>query len=178
MDIYTWQENIAQHRKANNLPPITLAQAEDQLCKQIPPQNCEQETPADAHANVNTRLTWGSVVDGTKAYVALIASGFETVPQEEANRRGAICAGCYYKTNPQGCGACLKIARLITGTVAQKKTKHDDYLVNRACAVCACPVASLVHFPMDVLEKTDSPEKQSAYPEFCWRKKGGVNRVE
>jgi hypothetical protein len=171
IDIYSWMENIAAHRKANNLPPIFEETAVEQLCKTIPPNWCEHE--GAGRKWVNTRLRWGDIVSGAKAYASFILSGFKSVSQDEANRRGRICSGCYLRVSPQGCGSCVKIAQLITGDIAGKKTDFDQNLINMACGVCACPVASLVWFPMPILEKpeVDSPEKQEAYPRFCWRKK-------
>lgn len=178
IDWYTWQENIAAHRKANNLSPITPEEAEAQLCEILPPGHC-RHAPAEKKSRswVNTRLRFGDIANGMKAYLALAISGFQTVSQEEANRRAAICSGCYLLVQPQGCGACVKLSRLITGDLARKKTPHDDRLVNKACAICLCGASSLVHFRMSALEKpeVDSPEKQAAYPDFCWRKRGGVN---
>lgn len=174
-----WSEGptaVIKHRAANRLPSITEAEAEDQLCQQIGPAFCQQEEPG-SFKFVNTRLRWGDIVNGTKAYVSFILSGFQSVSQNEANRRGRICGGCYLRVSPQGCGACVKIAQLVTGEIAGRKTQHDSLLANKACGVCSCPVASLVWFPMPLLEKpsVDSPEKQEAYPMFCWRKRDGIN---
>lgn len=163
---------LVEHRKGNGYPPITEAEAEDQLCQQIGPAYCQQEQPGNFRF-VNTRLKFSDVVEGAKAYAAFLLGG--TVSQEEANRRARICAGCYLRIQPQGCGACVKIGQLITGNVANKKTPHDSNLVNKACAVCKCPVQSLVHFPLDMLEKVDNAEQQQAFPEFCWRKINGSN---
>lgn len=174
IDIHTWMDSIRAHRDANNLPPITVEQAMEQLCQTLPPSWCSHPAPVQAaHRHVSTRLRWRDIVEGTKAYLGFIASGFETVSQDEANRRAAICAGCFLQVVPQGCGACVKIGRLITGNVASKTTIHDRLLANKACAVCLCGTKSIVHFPMPLLEKADTPEKQSAYPTFCWRKQGG-----
>lgn len=179
IDHYNWMLKIAAHQKGNGLPPVSEAAAEEQLCSGLPPGNCEHDSAEQSSRPwVNTRLRWSDIVEGTKAYLALITSGFQTVPQEEANRRAAICAGCYLRTPPQGCGSCVKIGQLIVGDIANKKTPHDDYLVNQACSVCSCPVKSIVHFPLSALDKADSPEKQEAFPTFCWRKQGGTNRVE
>lgn len=178
VDWVEWQKRIGEHREGNKLPAITPEEAEEQLCKTLPPGWCKHAS-ADKknHRFVNTRLRFGDIAQGMKAYLALIASGFKTVSQEEANRRAAICSGCYLRVQPQGCGACVKLARLITGDIARKTTPYDSNLVNKACAVCSCPVASLVHFPMSALEKpeVDSPQKQEAYPDFCWRKRSSVN---
>lgn len=179
IDHYNWMLKIAAHQKGNGLPPVSEAAAEEQLCSGLPPGNCEHDSAEQSSRPwVNTRLRWSDIVEGTKAYLAFIASGFESVPQAEANRRAAICSACFLNVQVQGCGSCLKLASLVTGTVAGKSTPHDDYLANKACAGCGCPTKSIVHFPMNLLDQADTPEKQAAYTEFCWRKHGSVNRVE
>lgn len=168
--------SVVKHRKGNGYPPVTEAEVEDQLCQQIGPAYCQQEQPGNFRF-VNTRLKWRDIVEGTKAYISLIASGFQTVSQDEADRRAAICSGCFLKVTPQGCGSCVKMARLIVTHIAGKKTAHEDKIANLACAPCKCPLTSVVWFPMPLLEKpeVDSAEKQKAYPDFCWRKRGAIN---
>lgn len=171
---WDWWDSIVKHRRANGYPPITEAQAEDQLCKQIGPAFCEQEQPGDFRF-VNTRLRFGDIVRGAKAYLTLIASGFQTVRQEEADRRARVCAGCYLRIIPQGCGSCVKLGSLIVGDIAGKKTAYDAQLENRACAACQCPLQPLVHFPLALLEQTDNDALQDSLPDFCWRKRSGEN---
>lgn len=179
VDHYNWIREITGHRKGNNLPPITAGQAEDQLCQTLPPGWCEHDDgERSGRSWVNTRLSWHQIVEGAKAYLAFIASGFDSVPQPEANRRAAICSSCFLNVQVQGCGSCLKLASLVTGTVAGKTTPHDDYLANKACAACGCPSRSIVHFPMNLLDQADTSEKQGAYTDFCWRKIGSSNRIE
>lgn len=173
IDIHTWMENIRAHRKANQLPEITEAEAMDQLCKTIPPQWCEHEVAGRKW--VNTRLRFSDIVNGAKAYLSLIASGFQTVSQDEADRRARICSSCYLRIIPQGCGSCVKLGNLIVGDIAGKTTAYDNQLRNRACAACACPLSPLVHFPLAILEQTDNNALQEILPEFCWRKKSGEN---
>lgn len=171
MDWWTWQADIKAHRKANNLPPISPEQAEAQLCEIIPPDWCHQEQAG--RKSVNSRLGFRQIAEGFKAYMRFPFGN--AVSQEEANRRARICSGCYMRVQPQGCGTCVKIAQLITGELAQKKTLYDSNLVNKACAVCRCPTQSIVHFPLDILEKVDNDAQQEAFPMFCWRKKAGEN---
>lgn len=168
--------NVVDHRKANGLPPVTEAEVEDQICRQIPPDYCNYEE-GDPHVWVNTRIRFSDVVAGTKEHLALLVSG-ETASQEEANRRAKICSSCYFKILPTGCASCVKLSEFITGSIATKKTSYDAHLTNLACAVCSCSVKSIVHFPMSALDRNDSPDKQAAFPAFCWRKQGGENRVE
>lgn len=172
-----WND-VTKHRAANGYPAVTEAEVEHQICLQAGPAYCQEEEPTDTNRRfVNTRLKWGDIVQGTKAYVAFIASGFKTVSQQEADRRARICSSCYLRVQPQGCGACLKISTLIVGDVAGKKTAYDDKLSNRACAICSCPNKAIVHFPIALLEQADKAGHQDAYPFFCWRKIGGENYV-
>jgi hypothetical protein len=171
-EYYTWQERIRDHRKANNLPPISAATVEDQLCKQLPPEWCSHAE--NNRAWVNTRFSWGDIVTGAVAYVKLAVSGFQTVSQPEADRRARICAGCFLNVNAQGCGACGKMGELITGDIAKKKTQFDAAL--KACAACLCPNRATVHFPLEILEAADpNDEKQPLFTDFCWRKKSSDN---
>lgn len=172
MTHYDWWQAIIAHRKGNELPPITQADAEDQLCQQLPPEWCEYSE--NNRTWVDTRLSWGDIVEGAKAYIKLALTGFQTVSQDEANRRARICAGCFLRVPIQGCGACSKIASLIMGDVAQKKTQYDESLNAKACAACRCPVKSLVHFPLNLLEEAES-DAQEKFTDFCWRKRSGDN---
>lgn len=175
MDWFTWQDKIREHRKANNLPVISEADADAQLCLQLAPEWCAHSE--NNRSWVNTRLSFGDIAAGVLAYARLALSGFKTVEQSEANRRARICAGCYLLVAPQGCGVCSQMANLITGDVAQKKTDYDAALGMKACAACRCPVKSLVHFPMEELDRADDANKQEAFADFCWRKLGGENRL-
>lgn len=172
---YDWIERIKAHRTANNLPPVSEAECQNQLCQTLDPSWCVHDDP-QSRSWVNPRLSWGDVADGAIAYIKFALSGFKSVSQEEANRRARICAGCFLLVPIQGCGACSKLASLIVGDVAQKKTVHDDALNSKACAACRCPTKSLVHFPLSTLEEADPTDgKQPAFTDFCWRKKTSVN---
>lgn len=172
LEHYTWGERIRLHRKANNLEPITIAVAEDQLCKSLPPGWCTQD-PGNAPPSVNTRFGWSDFVAGMQAFARLMSGGLQFVPQAEADRRAAICTSCFFNVGISGCGTCQKMATLIVGDVAKQKTPYDGSL--KACAVCKCSLPALVHFPMEALETT--LEKQAQYPDFCWQSQGGENWI-
>jgi hypothetical protein len=172
---YDWIERIRSHRSANSLPPVSEVEAMDQLCKTLPPEYCEHND-ANSRSWVNPRLSWGDIAAGVVAYAKLALSGFKTVSQDESNRRARICAGCFLLVPIQGCGACSKLASLIVGDVAQRRTNYDEALNGKACAACACPTKSLVHFPLSLLEQADPGDaKQPAFTLFCWRKKTSEN---
>lgn len=171
VDWWTWGSLIKVHRTANNLdcPPNMMEIAEDQLCGTIPPEWCDH---ADAGKWVNLRFGLDDLKRGMKAFVSLMSGGFDFVPQEEAERRAYICAGCPLNVDIAGCGACAKIGELIVGDVAKQHTQYDNDL--RSCAVCHCTNSVKIWFPMRALDTTDRPEFQEAYPEWCWLKKGGA----
>lgn len=171
VDHTTWIENITEHRKANNLPPITAAEAEDQACKQLPPEWCQGDDPNRPY--VDPRISLNDVADAMKVFASFVVSGFKFVSQAEATRRARICVGCPNNLNVQGCGACRQLASFVTGSLAQRSTPHDDAL--KTCGVCRCVNKAQVHVPLENLAAKDSPEKQALYPSFCWLRIGGEN---
>lgn len=168
---YDWWERIKDHRKGNVLPPISEADAQDQLCAQLPPEWCEGSDPNRPF--VNPRFSLGDVGDVMRVIASWIGSGFQFVSQAEADRRARICVGCYNNINVAGCGACHQLGKFITGALAQRKTPYDESL--KVCGVCRCVNRAQVHIPLENLAAKDSPEKQALYPAFCWQKQDGEN---
>lgn len=164
---YDWIERARKHRTANNLPiPDDFeAQMEDQLCQSLPPEWCDR---TGGQSWVSTRFGLDDFINGMKAFGRLMLGGFDFVSRAEADRRSRICSNCYYNVNLPGCTGCQKLASYITGDVAKRTTAYDERL--KACSVCKCALKAMVHFPMDALETSDTPEKQALYPsEFCWK---------
>lgn len=172
MEYDNWIDDINAHRKANNLTPITPAQASHQCCQTIDPEWCIREKE-DNQSYVVTRFGWNDFVGGMQAFGKLMLGGFKFVSQEEANRRARICSTCFFNTTPEGCGSCKRLAELITGDVAKKETPYDASL--QACAVCHCANKSKVWFRLEDIPPTD--DQQAKFPSFCWQKQGGENYV-
>lgn len=170
---YDWIASARQHRVANSLPiPDDFeAQLNTELCAQLPPEWCEGSDPHRPWVDIRFSLT--DVGDAMRVFANLALSGFNLVSQDEATRRARICVGCYNNVNVQGCGACQKLGSFITGSLAQRKTPHDEAL--NVCGVCRCLNKAQVHVPIDSLAAKDSPEKQALYPSFCWLKQDGEN---
>lgn len=172
---WSWMEAVKEHIRANNLPkPDNLAAiCEDQLCGTLPPHLCVYESgdppPTD------TRIDFSSVVDWLKAIGTKIISGEPYVEQAESERRAAICVACPYNVViVGGCGGgCKKLAEFFTPGMAKLQTKQDSRL--RSCAICKCYNSIAVHFPLQILEHDDTPERQADYPEHCWKSKQSVN---
>lgn len=174
-DYWGLVENVNTHRRNNKLRPVSEDEIQNQICQWCPPGWCDHsEMPSQ---KVNARLTWSEIAAGTVAYAKLALGITKVVEPEEADRRAKICSGCFFRVTPQGCGSCSKMADLITGELVTRRTRYDDNLQKRACAVCKCPLPSLVQFPLNELDKADDSEKQAAYPDFCWRKFGSINRT-
>lgn len=163
-----WLSSTRDHRRANDLPiPANLeAQMNEQLCGILPPEWCERE--AGDVKWVDTKFTWADFTEGMKTFFRWGQEGRQLVDEQEANRRAGICVSCPLNVNVSGCSTCHKMASLITGAVAQKRGQHDDYL--RACAICHCALKALVWFPLDILMKNETPERQNLRPDFCWLK--------
>lgn len=170
-DYWTWWDRIREHRESNNLPAITQADAETQLCEQLSPDWCHGDDPNRPF--VEPRMALGDVWDAMKVFGKFALSGFQFVSQEEATRRARICVGCYNNLSVAGCGACQQFGEMISGGLAQRSTPHDQAL--RVCAVCKCLNKAQVHIPLESLDAKDSPEKQALYPSFCWLQKQGEN---
>jgi hypothetical protein len=89
----------------------------------------------------------------------------ELVPQEEAERRSAICAACPRNVAVAGCYGCQGIVSIISQVVGRRNTEHDNKL--QGCSVCGCENRAQVHVPLDVLAKGVTPEMK--FPEWCWK---------
>lgn len=90
----------------------------------------------------------------------------EFVTQEEADRRGAICAGCPRNIRVAGCYGCQSIVSKVTSVIGKRGTKHDNELFG--CEICGCENRSQIHVPLDVLAKGTTPEME--FPEWCWKR--------
>ena len=169
----TWINELVKHRIANGLAVDRQAiamEAEDQLCSTLPPGWCEEFDPN--RVEPLTRVTWGDIADGMRVFGKWFMERRPYVAQEEAERRAEICSKCYLNVNVEGCGTCHDLAKFLAGDV---KTSFDPLLAS--CGVCKCLLKAKVHFPLTVLQESDTPQKQNQYPDFCWMKRGGANYI-
>lgn len=174
-DHYNFYEKIKAHRIANGLPPITIEEAEDQLCATLGPDWCESDK--DDPNWVNTRLSISDIVGASRIYRQWKAEGKPFVSQEETERRQKICSSCYLNVHVSGCGGLCQELIAITAEVKDlEKTGYESKLHN--CAVCHCSGVSQTRFPLALLEIVDTEERQSKYPiSFCWKNRQSPNYV-
>jgi len=167
-----WVEVARLHYSGNNMeiPSDLESLMQNQLCQTLPPGWCNYDDPN--RPRVNLSMTWDDVKGGVDTFTRWIKSGLQFVSKKEANRRAMICTRCYMNANVSGCSACHAAAKALVMT---RHTNHDSHL--RACGVCKCLLRAKVHFPLSVLDNTPGKE-QLLYPEFCWLKFHGPNRID
>lgn len=173
-NVDSWLDKTRAHLKANNIevPNDLLAQMEDQLCTLLPPGFCEYEDPN--RPKIDTHFGWGAVEQGSKTLFEWAKQGLPLVSQDEAERRGKICANCYANIRVTGCGvSCRELIRNIIGWFVGRKTSVDDRL--QSCGVCQCWLRSKIHIPLEVIEKHDNPALQPMFPKWCWLRKDSDN---
>lgn len=158
---------VRQHRIANGYP-IQMdmeLEIEDGVCKEVP-EVCK-ERPADL---IPQRLTIANVVAFTMTLGESILKGNPRVDQEEADRRGSICAGCPANVKADGCGGCnsARLDQVISKVTKSGTTQFDSML--ESCKFCGCLNRAQIWFPLEILQNHIKPEVRDALPEHCWKK--------
>ena len=166
------------HERLNiNIDPTKLnGIVQTQICKRsFPPggRDCMRADGSwvqEAGLNMSLEQVWQGTKKITKnrlkALLGALTGQSATVPQDEAERRAAICKACPKNIQvTDTCTACW------TKAVAQfmhpeLKTSVDADLYN--CGVCACFCKVIVHYPLSDLET--ETELQPKLPANCWRK--------
>jgi hypothetical protein len=170
-DYHNLFQNVRDHRSANNLPLGTFweQEVENQLCEGLPPGFCKQVMPGEMR-NVFGRITWDQVVSGTQTLANWFASGLKHVDQALADKRAAVCAGCYFNVQISGgCGSCGHLQNLAARLTGGRKTSSDFWL--KACSVCRCSLQAKVWLPIESIDAGTSAEMLNNYPNFCWQRK-------
>jgi len=165
-DYWNWLDNLKAHRVANNIPitPFWAEEAEDILCRSLPPGHCKEKQPGVEQINVSTRLTFEDVQRGTNVFKEWVGAGRPTVDQKTAEKRAATCASCFYNVTLPGCKPCYGALNIVKGIVGIRKTHSDQWL--NSCAVCRCFLGAKIWFPLESIKTTE--EQLKRYPEFCW----------
>lgn len=167
-----WLGRIKEHRRINGYetPPEWQAEAEDQLCRLLPPGWCQQETGEPPEWFLDSRLTMGDVLRGTAVLGAFVAQGMPLVSKAEAAARGVICAGCPLAINVAGCGPCVGLSNAIAEVAGNEPLPSDTALGNKSCAVCKCAARAQIWLPIELLARGVTELMMSQFPIFCWKK--------
>ena len=105
------------------------------------------------------------VANFVRVVTTWMATGSNFVPQEEAERRAAICRACPERGDIEGCTPCSKLLETVTRLLGNRATKYDGEL--KGCGVCSCSNQVQVHIPLEVLHKGVTPDMQ--FPPHCWK---------
>lgn len=84
-------------------------------------------------------------------------AGFRFVPEEEAERRAAICAACPLNVQVQGCMGCSGVSALVKMIRRDRRTGVDGN-------ACGCELKVKVLVPSEVVDN-----RGVDYPAWCWQ---------
>lgn len=157
---------VREHRIANGypLPPGWQEELESEICKNYGPETCRyvDETPNTEPRSIHI----SDVKNFLRVVGTWMSGGGGFVPQEEAERRAAICAACPKNQTIEGCTACSNLVSTVTSVLGDRVTKFDGQL--KGCAVCSCSNVAQVHIPLEVLHKGVTEDME--FPSHCWKK--------
>lgn len=166
-----WFRAIARFAKDNDitLPEDWQEQAEDQLCRVLPPGWCRYEDGTVPGTFIDVRMTVDDLERGTGILVELATHPDPLVDQAEAERRARICAACVANVEVSGCFSCKQIVDFIFRVKGARKTEADSAL--RSCGVCKCSNRAQVWVKPELLEKRITPEHREQYAllSHCWK---------
>lgn len=165
-----WKSRIEEHARLNGYPKVDMAEAEDQLCKLLPPGWCEYDNGDSPDWFVNSRVTMDDVIRGTKVLASFIGQGMPLVDKAVAAERGAICAGCPFAASAAGCGPCTGISNLIAEIAGGDPLPSDSLLANKSCLICGCAARAQIWLPIELLAKGVTDDMMPKWPDWCWKK--------
>lgn len=161
---------ITEVRIVNNLPLGNAeAEAMDWICRHSGAP-CAPPKPTGAPRRTARGMDVVTFLRAMKDW----ALSAEIVPQEEAERRAEICAGC----NRQGeiddgaCLGCFGMIGRIMQIIGQRKTRVDAVL--RFCTICGCSNALQCFLPISILHRAHRP---TDFPEDTGQKDADGNTV-
>jgi hypothetical protein len=136
----------------------------------FPPDGLASSEPPPKSPRLLQKLR--DVVGGGETLVDWLASNADAVPNELANSRAAVCAGC--SKNAKGDWTTFftvpvaNAIRLAHESRKQMKlsTPYDEVL--GVCKVCTCPLRLKVHFKVEDLKVKLGDQTVSQLPEWCW----------
>jgi hypothetical protein len=166
-----WHRAIRKFCKDNDiaLEEGWEAEAEDRLCRVLPPGWCKYEDGGTPQTYLNVRFGAGELSQGAEAVAKIALTPNALVDQETAEARARTCASCSANVKVNGCYSCYNIVDAIFRVKGARKTGADSVL--NGCGVCKCSLKSLVWIRDDLLDELTTPEKREQYASlpWCWR---------
>jgi hypothetical protein len=129
----------------------------DEWCKRNSTHPCDDTEDPGRYPNLADAVLWLQSMNDWRA------TGFQTVPQAEAERRASICETCPKNRNVAACWGCHGVSEVVSKLTGGKTTSRDPLL--HVCEVCLCVLPAKLHLPIEVLH----PEKhEGKWPSHCW----------
>lgn len=171
-----FRDQIREHRLANGIPvpPEWELILHDEMCKQNQWgwPTCRRYVQPHARGILKA-IRAHDAINFLKVLGHWVKTGYDTVPEEEANRRAEICSTCPLNMQVDfSCGACHStVVKLMNKLVGSRETKYHDKL--KGCAVCGCVNAVQVWFPLNILRKGLDEDMQEKFRniDYCWKGK-------
>jgi len=164
-------KNVTEYRIINEMPLGDIEQiVQDWMCRNVPVE-CVPVRPRGFFAGVMAR---GSELARFMSAVTAWWKEDEVVPQEEAERRGEICASCRFNSplTETGCDGCYGLAGRILQLLGNRKTRMENNLA--FCAICSCSNRVQVFAPLKILNRahklSDFPTDIGDGTTPCWKK--------
>lgn len=159
-------DKVWKYRVANggDVSPGWDDRLQAEMCLQMKLQGttwCQDDE--QYHAPSGEGIGLGDILRALSSFGKIIASGVKLVDQAEADRRGAICAGCPLNVEVAGCLGCSGIKGVVEAVRGSLKTTSDDAL--HGCKVCKCPLKVKTWLPLSSIDNTGLE-----YPEWCWQR--------
>lgn len=152
-------DDVRQHMKVNGVevPANLMDTIQFWWCDNIDSENCGEPVPAHAADIYTLAMRFLRTVRDW------LAQGGQRVPQDEAERRAAICATCPFNQAETWCSGCFMKAVLgrVLSAFGGWTTSRDAEL--KSCRVCGCKLSVKVHIPAEAMEY-----KGLEWPEHCW----------
>lgn len=155
-------DDVRSHLKGNGLPvdPNLSLAMQDWWCKEVSAENCsEPPTPG-----LRDLTAWAErFLRTAKDYVF---KGGQKVPQEEAERRAAICAKCPLNSKDGSfCATCFlrgMTASAVAMTTGWTSSRDSEL---HYCKNCGCKLALKIHLERDIM---DHKEIRDGWWSGCW----------
>lgn len=163
--------DVTVHTEGNGYPPVSDEEIEQQMCENMGAEIKARFCEGDG-LTVRGGLHWKELIGATQVFLKHTLNGRKTVPQEEAERRAAICVACprnLFYSKPCG-GNCPELEEIVVGIVGGAKTSLDGKL--EACSACGCVLRAAVWVPIPQLSSTEDADFIEKAPETCWKRAG------
>ena len=173
-DRKAWYDKIERYHNDNGMPLAAnwREQAEDQLCRLLPPGWCLHDDGRIEYDTISTRMEIGDFWRGMDVIKSIVLHPDPFVSQEIADQRASICASCPANIQVPGCHSCLKVANHILEIKGSGETPSDSLL--KACGICLCSNAAQVWVKVELLAKGVTPDmarKFELMKGHCWKHK-------